>query len=48
LGLQKTNSLTISYLEKAINIRKDFNKTRTTFKWDHLKNCYLEKENKKI
>jgi hypothetical protein len=42
LKLQQTNSLTTSYLEKAINIRKDFNKTRTTFKWNHLKNCYLK------
>ena len=42
LELQKINSLTTSYLEKAINIRKDFNSTRTTYNWDHLKNCYLK------
>ncbi len=43
LELQKANSITTSYLNKAINIRKDFNKTRTTYKWDHLNNCYLTK-----
>jgi hypothetical protein len=32
LELQKSNSITTSYLDKAINIRKDFNKTRTTYK----------------
>ena len=31
-GLNVTNS----YLEKAVKIRTDFNKTRTTFVWDHL------------
>jgi len=41
LKLQTENSLTSTYLEKAINIRKDFNKTRTTYNWDHIKNCYL-------
>ncbi|EKM73650.1 hypothetical protein AGABI1DRAFT_49494, partial [Agaricus bisporus var. burnettii JB137-S8] len=41
LKLQNTNKLTTSYLDKAIQIRSDFNKTRTTFVWDHLKfNCY--------
>ena len=30
-NLQKTNSLTTSYLDKAILIKKDFNKTRTTY-----------------
>jgi len=41
LKLQNTNKLTTSYLDKAIQIRYDFNKTRTTFVWDHLKfNCY--------
>nr|YP_010697742.1 LAGLIDADG homing endonuclease [Porodaedalea niemelaei]WCF76638.1 LAGLIDADG homing endonuclease [Porodaedalea niemelaei] len=29
------------YLDEAVKIRKDFNKTRTTYNWDHLKNCYL-------
>jgi hypothetical protein len=41
LELQKTNSITTSYLNEAIITRKDFNKTRTTFNWDHLKDCYL-------
>ena len=35
--LQNTNKLTTSYLDSAIKIRSDFNKTRTTFVWDHLK-----------
>jgi len=37
----KSNSRTTSYLEEAINIRKDFNATRTTYNWNHFKNCYL-------
>ena len=41
LELQKTNSRTTSYLNEALNIRKDYNATRTTYNWDHLKNCYL-------
>lgn len=41
LELQNKNKLTTSYLEEAINIRKDFNSTRTTYNWSHLKNCYL-------
>jgi hypothetical protein len=41
LELQKSNSLTTSYLDQAKNIRKDFNNTRTTYIWSHLKNCYL-------
>jgi hypothetical protein len=41
LELQKTNSMTTSYLNEAIITRKDFNKTRTTYNWDHLKDCYL-------
>ena len=32
-----------SYLDEAMKIRKDFNKTRTTYNWDHLKNCNLIK-----
>lgn len=28
--------------ELGINLRKDYNKTRTTFTWYHLKNTYLE------
>jgi len=43
LELQKSNSMTTSYLDKAINIRKDFNKTRTTYNWNHLNDCYLTK-----
>jgi hypothetical protein len=42
-NLQKTNSLTTSYLNEAQRIRKDFNNTRTTYTWSHLKNCYLIK-----
>lgn len=38
LELQNLNKNTTSYLDKAIKIRTDFNKTRTTFVWDHLKN----------
>jgi hypothetical protein len=41
---QKENPLTNSSrlaLEIAQKIRKDFNKTRTTYNWNHLKNCYL-------
>ena len=45
LKLQQINSITSSYLEKAIIIKKDFNKTRTSYNWDHLKNCYLIKNN---
>lgn len=41
LELQKANSLTSSYLDKAIMVRTDFNSTRTTFTWHHLRNCYL-------
>jgi LAGLIDADG endonuclease len=43
LNLQNLNSLTTSYLEVALTIRNDFNKTRTTFVWDHLhNNIYLD------
>lgn len=38
---EKTMSGTSSYLDEALNIRKDYNSTRTTYNWDHLKNCYL-------
>jgi hypothetical protein len=38
---QKDNPSTSSYLGEAQRIRKDFNKTRTTYNWDHLKICYL-------
>lgn len=42
LKKQKTNKITTTYLDDAINIKKNFNKTRTCFTWDHLKNCYIE------
>nr|YP_010714059.1 LAGLIDADG homing endonuclease [Fuscoporia gilva]WDD39622.1 LAGLIDADG homing endonuclease [Fuscoporia gilva] len=32
-----------TYVEEAIKIRQNFNKTRTTYNWDHLKNSYLTK-----
>lgn len=41
LELQNSNSITTSYLDKTIKIRTDFNSTRTTYTWDHLKDCYL-------
>jgi hypothetical protein len=31
------------FLEIAIQTRKDFNKTRVTFSWKHLINCYIER-----
>lgn len=43
LELQLTNSRTTSYLEVALNVRKDFNSTRTSYNWNHLKNCYLKR-----
>ena len=43
LELQNSNSLTASYLDAAILAKEDFNNTRTTYNWDHLQNCYLEK-----
>jgi LAGLIDADG endonuclease len=39
---QNNISNTCSYLNQALKIREDFNKSRTTFNWDHLKNSYLE------
>ena len=41
LDLQQKNPRTTSYLDEALVIRKDFNKSRTTYNWNHLKNCYL-------
>lgn len=41
LDLQTKNPRTTSYLDEALVIRKDFNKTRTTYNWNHIKNCYL-------
>jgi hypothetical protein len=43
LELQINNNLTSSYLDYAVQTRKDFNSTRTTFTWKHLKNSYLNK-----
>lgn len=40
--LQNENSITSTYLEKAVNTRKDFNKTRTTYNWNHLKDFYIK------
>ncbi|MBV8801668.1 MAG: cbb3-type cytochrome c oxidase subunit I [Gammaproteobacteria bacterium] len=45
LKLQQINSITSSYLDKAIIVRKDFNKTRTSYNWDHLKESYLIQNN---
>lgn len=42
LNLQNLNNLTSSYLDQTIKIKTNFNKTRTTFTWDHLiNNSYL-------
>lgn len=43
LELQKNNPITSSYLNEAINVRKNYNDTRTQYNWDHLKDCYLLK-----
>lgn len=43
LDLQSNSKITTEYLNEAIKTRTDFNKTRTTFSWNHLKNCYLTK-----
>lgn len=40
--LRRVSVYTTSYLDQAFNIRKDFNKTRTTFNWSHLENCYIK------
>lgn len=45
IQIKKVNIYTSSYLDQAIIIRKDFNKTRTTFTWDHLENCYINLNN---
>jgi hypothetical protein len=43
LNLQNLNNLTSSYLDQTIKIKSNFNKTRTTFTWDHLiNNSYLK------
>jgi len=44
LELQQSNSITTSYLDEALRIRKNFNKTRISYNWKHLssgENCYL-------
>jgi hypothetical protein len=41
-NLQDNNRNICSYLEEDLIIRKDFNRPRTIFDWDHLKNSYLE------
>ena len=43
LELQQNSTMTTAYLNEAIKTKTDFNKTRTTFSWNHLKNCYLIK-----
>ena len=43
LELQQNSTMTTAYLNEAIKTKTDFNKTRTTFSWNHLKNCYLTK-----
>ncbi|OAX31441.1 homing endonuclease [Rhizopogon vinicolor AM-OR11-026] len=43
LELQQNSKMTTAYLNEAIKTKTDFNKTRTTFSWDHLKNCDLTK-----
>ena len=42
LDLQNTNKLTTIYLNEAIKVKNDFNSKRTTYNWDHLKNCYIK------
>jgi hypothetical protein len=39
--LQQKSSRTTDYLEFALSTRKDFNKSRTSFNWNHLKVSYL-------
>lgn len=41
LNLQNSNSITSSYINEAVRIITNFNKTRTTYNWDHLNNCYI-------
>ena len=43
LEKQRENNNTTSYLNDALKIRKNYNKTRSSFNWDHLDNCYLIK-----
>ena len=43
LELQQNSTMTTAYLNEAIKTKTDFNKTRTTFSWNHLKICYLTK-----
>lgn len=44
LELQRANKITSTYLDKAEKIRLDFNSTRTTYTWDHLKFCFYNKK----
>lgn len=39
--LQETSRTGTAALEEAKLVRKDFNKTRSTYNWEHLKDCYL-------
>ena len=41
--IRKNSSQTSVYLDIATQTRKDFNKTRVTFSWKHLINCYIER-----
>ena len=36
LELQQNSTMTTAYLNEAIKTKTDFNKTRTTFSWNHL------------
>ena len=38
---QKENPVTRTYLKEAEIIRKDFNKSRISYNWDHLKDSYI-------
>ncbi len=40
--IRKNSSQTSVYLDIATQTRKDFNKTRVTFSWKHLINCYIK------
>jgi hypothetical protein len=41
LEKQAKGESTATYLNSAINIRNNYNKTRNQFNWNHLNNCYL-------
>ena len=42
LNYKIIKKITSYYIEEALKMRKDFNKPRITFKWNHLENSYLE------